>query len=504
MKILTAQQTSALEASTLQKRSLTELDLATEKGTILAQKISTDFPETSDFYVFCGNNKKGLIGLIVFQQLIKSKKKCSLFILNITESGDTLFTHAVGELDTAEVTVEYINNETNFPEITEHTIVIDAIQDQKIDPSRESLTSAMIKKINTLENTVISINTPSGLVYEGERASQPAVKATLTYTFGTPKLNLLLSDNYQFVGEWQTLPLQLDQEYLTQTETRYHYLDVVSMRNIRHKLDRPKFAQKRDFGHTLIVAGSRELIGAAVLNTKAALRSGSGSVTVYLPACGYEIVQSSVPEAIVICDANNEHISHIDLDLNKYSAVLIEPGSGENPETLSSFGNFLELCQIPIVLDTSALSLLSTNRDLLAKVPKNSIFVLHPHEFDRLVGESASSNLRLEKQINFSSRYEQIVVLQGAHTTVTLPEPTTLSGESGQVFFNSTGNPGMATAGSGEVLTGTIAGLVAQGLPTQNAALFGVFIHGLAGDKARSSYGEISMTAGDIIENLRL
>lgn len=505
MKILTAQQTSALEASTLQKRTLTERDFASKKGAILAQKISTDFPETTNFYIFCGNSKKGLIGLAAAEHLIKSGKKCYLFVLNITGNGDVLFTQALEGLDTDKTSIEYINNETNFPKVPSHTIVIDAIQVGKLDPSTENLPALVIKNINTLQNTVISVDAPTGLGYEGEASSQTIVKATVTYTFGTPKLNFLLPDNHKFVGEWQTLPLQLDQEYLAQVETRYHYLDVTKMRNVRKKLDRSKFSHKEDFGHTLIVAGSRESMGAAVLCARAVLRAGSGSVTVYVPSCGYEIVQSSVPEASVVCDKNSDHVSHVDLDLNSYSAIAIGPGLGNHPETLSALGKFLEFCNTPVVIDAHALDLLGKKRELIDRVPRNSIFSTYPQEFDRLVGASPHSDSRLEKQVNFASRYGQIVVLNSAHTSITFPELTNEnSSEDGQIFFNSTGNPGMATAGSGDVLTGVIAGLVAQGLPTHDASLFGVFIHGLAGDKARSSYGEISMTAGDIVENLRL
>lgn len=497
MKILSAQQIKALDAATLQKRSLQEIDLVTQAGKILAQKIVKDFPHTTDFYFFCGNGKNGADGLVCAQELSQSEKNCFVNIINLSETANPAFTEILEKLDTESININYINNETNFPEIPEKSVIIDAILGTGINEAVEGLAAEVISKINSQNNTtILSVDLPSGLACTGPNYSDTIVHADITYTFELPKLNLLLADNYQFVGDWQIVPLELDTEQLSQTETKYEYLDISQVSELRAKLKRPKFSHKGNFGHVLIIAGSKGQIGAAVLATKACLHTGAGLVTSYVPACGYEIIQTAVPEAMVICDENPDVISNIELDLNQFTTIAVGPGIGQDEQTVSAFTAFLGKANRPLILDADALNLLSSNRSLLDKIPKYSVLTPHPKEFDRIVGPSSNSYLRLEKQINFATRYSQIVVLKGAHSSIALPD--------GRVFFNSTGNPGMATAGSGDVLTGMIAGLLAQGLDSEQAAILGVFAHGLAGDKARKHFGEIALTAGDIIRSIRI
>jgi len=497
MKILTAQQIKVLDSVTLQKQSLAEVDLVARAGNAIAQKLLADHPEKSDFYFFCGNGKNGADGLICAQALSQSQKNCFVNIINISEAASPVFTEILEKLDKDSIKINYINNETNFPEIPEKSFIVDAILGTGVNAAVTGLSAEIINKINSQKNvTVIAVDLPSGLVCEGVNYSETIVKADITYTFELPKLSLLLADNYEFVGDWQIISLDLDSEHISQTETKYEYIDVSQVREVRSKLNRDKFSHKGNFGHVLIIAGSKGKIGAAVLATKACLRSGAGLVTSYIPSCGYEIIQTAVPEAMVVCDENPDVISEINLDLNQFATIAIGPGIGDSEQTLSAFGNFLESSNRPLVLDADALNLLSSNRSLIEKVPKQSILTPHPKEFDRIVGPSLNSYSRLEKQINFASRYDQIVVLKGAHSSIALPD--------GRVFFNSTGNPGMATAGSGDVLTGMIAGLLAQGLESEDAAILGVFVHGLAGDIARKHFGEITMTAGDIVESIRI
>jgi NAD(P)H-hydrate epimerase len=256
---------------------------------------------------------------------------------------------------------------------------------------------------------------------------------------------------------------------------------------------RDKFAHKGDFGHALLFAGSRGKMGAAVLAAKACLRSGAGLLTTHIPACGEMIMQISFPEAMVEADTENDFITEAK-NLSKYDAIGIGPGIGINKETVGILFRIFENRDKPLVIDADALNLLAQHPALLETLPPNSILTPHPKEFDRLAGESANASERLQKAIAFAQQTKSYLILKGANTVICTPE--------GDCRFNSTGNPGMATAGSGDVLTGIILGLLAQAYPPLHAAMTGVFLHGLAGDIAADKNSQESLVAGDIIRNL--
>jgi NAD(P)H-hydrate epimerase len=274
---------------------------------------------------------------------------------------------------------------------------------------------------------------------------------------------------------------------IEQTPSGYRYL---TSSYISEKIKkRTKFSHKGTYGHALLVAGSYGKMGAAILAARASLRSGVGLLTCHIPQKGYNIMQISVPEAMVSADASETVFSEIP-KLDAYSAVGAGPGLGMNSITQQSLRSLLEMSPAKLVLDADALNILSENKEWLELLPPNTILTPHPKEFERLAGTTANSFVRLQKQLEFSKKYKAIVVLKGAHTAITTPES--------RVYFNSTGNPGMATAGSGDVLTGIILGLLAQNYSAEDAAVIGVFVHGLAGDLAKAELGEISLVAGDI------
>ena len=256
---------------------------------------------------------------------------------------------------------------------------------------------------------------------------------------------------------------------------------------------RDRFAHKGYFGHALLVAGSRGKMGAAILSAKACMRAGAGLLTVHLPACGEAIMQIALPEAMTEADEKNYYITQRNT-LDNYSAIAIGPGIGMERETAAVLFELLKYSNKPLVIDADALNLLSEDKNMMWAVPPGSIFTPHPREFDRLAGPSANAYERLQKAILLAEELKVYIVLKGTYTAVCTPEK--------QCYFNSTGNPGMATAGSGDVLTGIILGLLAQSYTSLNAAIVGVFLHGLAGDIAASTYSEESVIAGDIVNNL--
>ncbi len=317
------------------------------------------------------------------------------------------------------------------------------------------------------------------------------MQADFTLTFQFPKMSFFFAENEKYTGKWEVLPIGLHQQGIAETDSNLNYIEKDEIQQIIHK--RSRFGHKGTYGHALLIAGSFGKMGAAVLASKACLRAGVGLLTTHVPHFGYQILQTAVPEAMASVDQHDSIFTEFP-DLSQFSAVGVGPGIDQKTNTKRALNELLEKSKLPLVIDADALNILAENKSWLEKLPENSILTPHPGEFKRLVGESENSYIRIQKQIDFSKNYKVVVVLKGAFTSVSTPE--------GKLYFNSTGNPGMATAGSGDVLTGIILGLLAQGISPENAALAGVYIHGLAGDLAVLKKSEYSLVAGDIVKFL--
>jgi hydroxyethylthiazole kinase-like uncharacterized protein yjeF len=223
------------------------------------------------------------------------------------------------------------------------------------------------------------------------------------------------------------------------------------------------------------------------------LRAGVGLLTAHIPECGYDIMQTSIPECMVEVDAENKFISST-IKVENFDAIGVGPGIGTHPSTQSFLKVLIQETPVPLIIDADAINILAENKTWLAFLPKECIFTPHPKEFERLVGKSSNNFERMKMQQEFSLKYQCYVILKGAHTCISFPD--------GRCYFNSTGNPGMATAGSGDVLTGILTGLFAQGYSSSETCLLGVFLHGLAGDITKYELGEEAMIASDIINSL--
>jgi NAD(P)H-hydrate epimerase len=268
-------------------------------------------------------------------------------------------------------------------------------------------------------------------------------------------------------------------------------MEHIDIKAILH--ERSKFSHKGNFGHALLIAGSYGKMGAAVLSARAAMRSGLGLLTVHIPKSCYEIIQTSVPEAMASVDPSDEWFTSSPVTKN-FDSIGVGPGIGQEKQTAKALKDLLENFSKPIVLDADALNILGANKELQELIPKGSILTPHPKEFERLVGSWDNDFERLQKQIDFSRKTNTIVLLKGANTSISTPE--------GKVYFNNTGNPGMATGGSGDVLTGLVTGLLAQGYTPEESAILGAWIHGLAGDRAAINKGQETLIASDIIDHL--
>jgi NAD(P)H-hydrate epimerase len=256
----------------------------------------------------------------------------------------------------------------------------------------------------------------------------------------------------------------------------------------------PKFSHKGSNGLGLLIAGSRNMPGAALLSAKAALRSGLGKLVVHAPAEVLNKLTLALSEVILDTDSNPDCFSSLPDELNKYNAIAIGPGIRTNPVSVKALSKLLKAVPYPVIMDADALNILATNKTLLKFIPKNSILTPHAGEFDRLVGKSNNRFERIEKAVDFAQKYNIFIILKGHYSNIILPN--------GNIYMNTTGNQGMATAGSGDVLTGILLGLLAKGYPPENAAKLGVYIHGLAGDCALEKQSHESLIASDIIECL--
>ncbi len=393
------------------------------------------------------------------------------------------------------INLNVIHSTDSFPKIPENAIVIDAIFGSGLSHPIEGWLATLVNHLNKSKsesNTkIVSVDIASGLFCDSNSESDAIIQPDFTVSFQLPKLAFLLPQNERFVGEWGLVNIGLPEKGIEKAETNYEYID----RNFAKLLlkTRTKFSHKGTYGHLLIFAGSYGKMGAAVLCGKSALRAGAGLVSVHLPKVGYEIMQISAPEIMCSIDSDEEVISKLP-NLSHFKTFAIGPGIGKSAKTLQLLSSLLDSADSPVVFDADALNLLSENQELLHKIPENSILTPHPKEFERLAGKWENDFERLEMQVEFSKKHNCFLVLKGAHTSISTPR--------GKVFFNSTGNSGMATAGSGDVLTGIIASLLAQNYSPQNASILGVYLHGLAGDLAILQTGKASMIASDLIENI--
>ncbi|MGB0931417.1 MAG: NAD(P)H-hydrate dehydratase, partial [Chitinophagales bacterium] len=498
MKIFNIEQIRAADKYTIQHEPITSTDLMERASRAFVEwfveRFTYDFSDA--IHLFCGVGNNGGDGLCIARMLNHLLFDVKVYIVRFSDKSSNDFQINERRLKEVEnIPVKNLYDVSDFPTFNENDLIVDAIFGSGLSRPIEGFTAEIIRKINESYIPVIAVDIPSGL-YADRQSDSIAIKANHTVSFQFPKLAFLLPQNHQYVGEWHCVDIRLHPTFIAQTSTPYHYIEATDIAAILRP--KSKFSHKGTSGHALIIGGSYGKIGAAVLTSKATLKAGAGLVTVYVPKCGYTIMQVSIPEVMCLTDKNESHISELPLieansasssKKTKYQAIAIGPGLGQNSSTQNALLQLLQSAQQPLVLDADALNIIAQNQ-WLQYMPKDSILTPHPKEFERLAGKTANHFERLEKQRAMAQKYGIVVLVKGAHTSIACPE--------GTIFFNSTGNPAMGTAGSGDVLTGMIASFVAQGYSSKDAAILGVYLHGLAGDKATSAKGNI--LASDLIE----
>ncbi|MCB0516933.1 MAG: NAD(P)H-hydrate dehydratase [Chitinophagales bacterium] len=495
MKIFTAEKTRQIDQQTIENQGISSEDLMERAGNACAHWLQTYFSPPESICVFCGVGNNGGDGLVIARLLQQSGYEVSVIVVaDIAQaSQDFLLNYEkLQKIRTPIFDLNYLKENENLPA---NTIVIDALLGTGTNRSvEEGAFAEAIQYINRQNALVVSIDVPSGLCvdYNQEQRKGAIVQANITLSIQFPKMSFLFAENDRYVGDWYLIDIGLDAKAIEETEHIAHYLDADFVAKILKQ--RPKFAHKGNFGHALLIAGSEGKMGAAVLSAKAALSAGLGLLTCLIPQNANIIMQTAVPEAM--CKYNSDEEKWTDApEIDAYHTFGVGPGIGTDATTEWALYKTIEQMMRPAVFDADAINLIAKNKEWLSAIIPHSIFTPHVKEFERLVGKKfADSESRLEKLQNFAQRYEMIVVLKGAYSAVALPD--------GSVYFNSTGNPGMATAGSGDVLCGIIMGLLAQGYVPSHAAILGVYVHGLAGDIAAKKLSEEAVTASRIIENL--
>lgn len=494
MKIFSSAQIREIDDYTIRQEPVASVDLMERAALKLLEWYRRKFTRSRRILIFAGPGNNGGDGLALARLLEEERYEPELFYVHFsdTTSQDWKINRERLQKSTR-VPFRIIDSAEQFPLTGPDDVIIDAIFGSGLSRPVTGLPSEVIRMINQSGRTVIAIDIPSGLMGEDNTSNDydSIVRADYTLSFQFPKLSFLFRENEIFVGEWVVLPIGLSPGAIAAINTPWELVEKAHVASLLKK--RRKFDHKGIYGHALLIGGSAGKMGALVLAARAALRTGAGLVSCHVPAGGNVIMQGSVPEAMVISDRESDYISGID-PTEAFDAFGIGPGMGTRKESGEALGRFLLSCRNPVVIDADALNLLSVNREWLDILPEKTILTPHPKEFERLAGRAASDFQRLEKQVEFSVRYKCVVVLKGAFTSVTDPP--------GNVWFNSSGNPGMATAGSGDVLTGMILSLLAQGYDTVNAALAGVCLHGLAGDVAAEKLSFEAIIASDIVESI--
>ena len=444
-------------------------------------------------FIFCGKGNNGGDGLAIGRLLLQQGYIVSIHILEFGKLGSDDFQRNLQRLHKLPAAdIHFLQTKENLPAIDPQAIVVDALFGSGLNKPLEGLAADVVTHLNHAEALKVSIDLPSGLYVDQSSIGNNILKADFTLTFQCYKLGLLLQENAPYIGEVQVLDIGLHNEFLSTISTAPYLLDESIIRSIYKP--RQRFAHKGTYGHALLVGGSYGKIGAMVLATKACLSAGAGLTTTMLPKCGYVVMQVSAPEAMTITDETETHLANLPDDVEKYSAIGIGPGMGTHPDTQHLLLFLLRRFNKPLVIDADGLNSLAQQKDWLKYLPAYSILTPHPKEFDRLFGEHKNDLERIEKARQMAMDYKVLIVLKSHHSLISFPD--------GSYCFNSTGNAGMAKGGSGDVLTGMLTSLLAQGYAPVDAARFGVYLHGWAGDVAAKQFSKEAVLPSQLITSL--
>lgn len=488
MKIFSAAQIKRWDAFTIEHEPTSSVDLMERAATACCKWLIGKNFGAFHFRIFCGKGNNGGDGLAIARMLIEHKCLVTVYILEFGKIGTDDFQANLARLHECSTDIHFIQSPDFFPAINTDDIIVDALFGTGLNKTLDGISAALVDHINNSGASIIAIDMPAGLFADKSSKNNAIIKATHTLSFQNYKLAFLLPENEIYCGIVHLLHIGLHQSFEKDEPADLELVDGSIIKSVYKP--RSAFAHKGTYGHAALLCGSYGMMGAAVLASLACLRSGAGKLTAYIPECGYHILQTSVPEAMSFV-AGEDHLL-LAPGLEKFTAVGIGAGMGMQVSHAKLLAGIFEKINAPMVMDADALNIIAENKDLLKAIPKNSILTPHPKEFERLFGKSENDFERLDLAKQQSKQYQVYIVLKGHYSFISTPD--------GRGYFNSTGNAGMATAGSGDVLTGILTGLLAQGYTPLESCLLGVYLHGLAGDIAADEYSQEALIAGDIIE----
>ena len=495
MKIFDIEQLAEADKITAERQGLKQGELMERVGTLVFNDIHSKLNGAQiPIKIFCGIGNNGGDGLVVGRLLIEHGYQVIVYIVNYSKSRtqDFLLNYDRIKGVSNDWPIQ-IKGVEDFPELTEKDFIIDAMFGIGLNRPLEKWVGDLVSYINNSKAFILSIDMPSGMfANKMPKEGAPAIKANVTITFQAPKLIFFLPQAASYIGDLQVLEIGLDREYLSTAPV--HNQLIGKPEALLLYQPRTNDSHKGDYGHSLIIGGSYGKIGSILLASTSALRTGAGLVTIFSPKCGYDILQTNLPEAMVITDENNEELSNIEFDITP-DVICFGMGAGTSKKTLEAFTNLLKITKTPMVIDADGINLLSKEKSLLKNLPENTVLTPHPKELERLIGKWKDDFDKLEKVKKFSKKYGVIVVIKGAHTITVYKE---------DLYINNTGNPGMATAGSGDVLSGVITSLISQRYEPLIAAVLGVYLHGRTGDIMAEKVSYQGLISGDIANNMGL
>lgn len=490
MKIFSAPQIKNWDAYTILHEPVSSFNLMERAASACYNWLLANHLLQQQVYIFCGKGNNGGDGLAIARLLIQNKYKVKIYILASEKKGSSDFETNLEKLNKITLDINSVSSPDTFPPMPKDILVIDALFGTGLKNPLQDDFAALVNHINASCAAIVSIDMPSGLFADHSSVGQSIINATYTLSFQQHKLAFFLAENEKYCGNVQILDIHLHKQFEAEEETAYELIDKTFIQSVYKT--RKKFSHKGTYGHAALVCGSYGMMGAAILSSRACLRSGAGRLTSFIPKCGYQILQTAVPEAMCIVNGD-EYITAVN-EIEKYDAVGIGPGIGLHDSHQTLLKEIFGGVSNPIVIDADGLNAIAQNKELLSQIPPATILTPHFKEFERLFGKTANDFDRLYLAMAKSREHNIFIVLKGNFTFISTPD--------GKGYFNSTGNPGMATAGSGDVLTGIITGLLAQAYTPLQACILGVYLHGLAGDIAAAALSQEALIAEDLTDYL--
>lgn len=486
MKVLSAEQIRQWDEYTILNEPVTSIDLMERAAESCTRWLSARFANKR-IKIFCGKGNNGADGLAIARQLAAKNILADVYIVELGALGSPDFQTNLSRLHTFPVPIHFIQHPDFFPALDKSDVVVDALYGTGLNRPLEGLTRQLVLHINQSATTVVAVDIPSGLFCDRPTSDEAVIKAGHTLTFQLLKLCFLFPENEVFFGDVQVMDIGLHTGYLQQVTSHVELVDLPLIQQIYKP--RKKFSHKGTFGHSLVIAGEKGKMGAAVLCATACLRAGAGLVTAIVPEDQFPVIQAGLPEAMAM-----SHDEIATIDWLKYASIGIGPGLGTQQQGAELLHTVLSHYNKPVVVDADGLNIISQNQELLVELPPGSILSPHPKEFERLFGKAANHPERIQTARVHAQKLFVYIIVKGHNSFVACPD--------GEVYFNTTGNAGMATGGSGDVLTGILTGLLAQGYLSKEACLLGMYLHGLAADIAVQDLSQEALIAGDLTRYL--